>query len=280
MSCNLSVRLRCSRRKNLPAAAGRQKGFTIIELVAVIVLLGIVGIASSQFIRQGVQVYVDSARRDDLQQQARFAVERVTREVKNALPGSVRVLDDGTNQCVEFIPIIAATTYMNFIVNSTISQLEVAAMTYNYVAGDQLAIYTFDNNSVYDTASITAITGIVDGAIANTQILSFNALTIVNDSPTKRAYIVAGAISFCVSDGQLRRHQNYIVDGFPPSAADGIPVAENIRVSEGAPVTVFSFSAGSLQRAGALLLDFRFQDPSASDEWLRFSQTVLVKNVP
>lgn len=263
-------------------APSRQKGFTLVELVAVIVLLGIVGISSTQFIRQGVQVYVDSARRDDLQQQARFAVERFTREVRNALPGSVRVLDvgDGTNQCVEFIPVVTATTYLNSIVNTTISQLDVVDMGYSYADGDKLAIYTFDKNSVYVTPGITSLAGAVNGAIANTQTLSFSAITITNESPTRRAYIVSGAVSFCVSDGELRRHQNYVVDGSPPNATGGIPVAANIRVTDGGSITVFTYNAGSLQRAGALLLDFRFQNTKASDEWLQFNHTVFVRNVP
>jgi MSHA biogenesis protein MshO len=262
-------------------ALNRQKGFTLVELVAVIVLLGIVGLSSTQFIRQSVQVYADNTRRDDLQQQARFAVERVTREVRNALPGSIRELNDGTKQCVEFIPVKAATTYLNSIVNSTISQLDVVNMGYSYTAGDQLAIYTFDNNSVYVAPSISALSGAVASSVTpNMQTLSFSTITIANESPTRRAYIVASAVSFCVSDGELRRHQNYSVSGLPPTAASGTPVATNIRVEDGGAVNVFAYNADALQRAGALLLDFRFQNTNASDEWFQFNHTVFVRNVP
>ncbi|WP_101758884.1 type II secretion system protein J [Oceanicoccus sp. KOV_DT_Chl] len=260
-----------------------QQGFTLVELVAAIVLLGIVAVSSTQFMRQGVQVYVDSARRDNLQQQARFAIERVTRELRNALPGSVRVLDDGTNQCIEFIPIIAATSYLSSIVNSTISQLDIVDVGYSFPTSgsDRLAIYTFDNNSVYGgSPSMTNIVSAIAGPVANTQRLNFSALTVVNESPTRRAYIVAGAKSFCVSDGQLRSHQGYPLSASPPTAANGILLAEDIRVNDNGAVTVFTHTVNSLQRAGVVLIDFRFQDLKAGDEWLRFNQAVFVRNVP
>jgi MSHA biogenesis protein MshO len=259
--------------------ARKHQGFTLVELVAVIVLLGFVGTASVQFIRQGVGIYVDSARRDNLQHQARFAVERVSRELKNALPGSVRILRD--NQCVEFMPIKSATTYLSSIVNASITTLDVVDFNYVYAAGDQLAIYTFDNNSVYGgSPSVTDLTAAAAGSVANTQTLNFDAITISNESPTRRAYIISGPVSFCASDGELRRHAGYTLSSDPPTAASGILLSDNIRVDDGGAVTVFDYSFDSLQRAGTVLLDFRFQDASATDEWLRLDQTVFVRNVP
>jgi MSHA biogenesis protein MshO len=45
-------------------------------------------------------------------------------------------------------------------------------------------------------------------------------------------------------------------------------------------VDVFSYTAGTLQRAAIVHLDFRFRDPSEDDEWVRFSQEVSVRNAP
>ena len=248
--------------------ARKQQGFTLVELVAVIVLLGFVGTASVQFIRQGIEVYVDSARRNNLQHQARFAIERVSRELKNALPGSVRPLDNAGNQCIEFFSIVSATTYLSSIVNSTISTLNVVDFNYTYTAGDQLAIYTFENDSVYGvTPTISNLTNAVNGATANTQTLSFTAMPIVNESPTRRAYIVRGPVSFCASDGELRRN--------------GIPLSDTLRVEkDGIAIDVFDYTEDSLVRSATVLLDFRFQDAKATDEWLELDQTVFVRNVP
>ncbi|MGI9285268.1 MAG: prepilin-type N-terminal cleavage/methylation domain-containing protein, partial [Pseudomonadales bacterium] len=42
---------------------GRQAGFTLVELVMVIVLLGVVGVGMSSLISTSVQAYVDVSRR-------------------------------------------------------------------------------------------------------------------------------------------------------------------------------------------------------------------------
>ena len=90
-------------------------------------------------------------------------------------------------------------------------------------------------------------------------------------------------MSFCASDGELRRHSGYTPNGNPPTPADGIPISDALRVEDtGAAITVFDFSFDSLQRAGTVLLDFRFQDSSATDEWLKMaliSAWVLKENM-
>ena len=63
-------------------------GFTLIELVMVILLLGIMATFASQFIGIGTQIYGDARSREQLMSDARFAMERLNREVRDALPGS------------------------------------------------------------------------------------------------------------------------------------------------------------------------------------------------
>ena len=53
-------------------ALGRHKGFTLVELVTVIIVLGIVSIGVTSFIRSGVQIFNDVSERDELLSQSRF----------------------------------------------------------------------------------------------------------------------------------------------------------------------------------------------------------------
>lgn len=71
------------------------RGFTLIELVMVILLLGVMVTFSSQFIGIGTQIYGDASSREQLMSDARFAMERLNRELRDAVPGSVRVEDAG-----------------------------------------------------------------------------------------------------------------------------------------------------------------------------------------
>lgn len=58
-------------------------GFTLIELVLTILLLGIIAAAVSQFVLQAVRSYSVEQSRGNVHSQARLAVERVVREARN-----------------------------------------------------------------------------------------------------------------------------------------------------------------------------------------------------
>lgn len=73
----------------------RQRGFTLIELIVVIVITAIVAGMVTLFIRAPVQSYLDVTARAELADAADTASRRITRDVRLALPNSVRVTPDG-----------------------------------------------------------------------------------------------------------------------------------------------------------------------------------------
>lgn len=272
----------------MQATAGCQRGFTLVEMVAVIVLLGVMGAATTQFISASVNIYNDTARRNDLALMGRFAVERVSREVRNALPGSVRERSQGGVQCLEFVPILAASSYLGRVSDAPpVTTVSAVDFDYSYNAGDRVAIYTIDNNDVYapgsralaDVSSVGAAAGdqrVITLAAAN----RFN-----NESPIQRFYMVDGPVSFCVSNGALTRYQGYTAAGasqpVPPSSG-GVLLAEDIRLADkdGNPVSPFAYLAGTLHRAGTVHMNFNFSDALVADEWVQFSQEVSLRNSP
>lgn len=80
----------------------REGGFTLIELVMVIVLLGIIGAVVSVFMKTPVDAYLASLRRAELSDIADTATRRMARDIRTALPNSLRTTSD--QQCLEFIP--------------------------------------------------------------------------------------------------------------------------------------------------------------------------------
>ncbi len=265
----------------------KQKGFTLIELVAVIVLLGVVALSTTQFIKQGVGIYADTARRDNLQQIGRFAVERVSRELRNALPNSIRV----NGNCLEFIPIKGASTYLQSVTDAELSTLDVVDFSYSYSNGDLLAVYPIDTLSIYNSFMLRPLAA-PDAASGGQQTLNFSSAPVSafpNESPTNRFFVVTEPVSFCVDGNNLNRHQGYTqteAQSVPP--AGGVLLAENIQILDDSDndglvddvVEVFAYSPGTLQRAAIVHLDFRFSDASANDEWVRFSHAVSVRNAP
>jgi len=77
-------------------SARAQRGFTLVELVLVMVLVGVVGSLGATFISRSVGMYRSTVVRAELTDQAVVALRRLSRELAAALPNSVRVtLADG-----------------------------------------------------------------------------------------------------------------------------------------------------------------------------------------
>ena len=87
----------------------KSHGFTLIEIIIVIVVLSVLSIGSIQFISFSAQGYVDTVRRSELAASATIINEKITRVIREALPGSVRITSD--QSCIEFIPIVGGTCH-------------------------------------------------------------------------------------------------------------------------------------------------------------------------
>ena len=90
---------------------GRGCGFTLIEMVVVILLLGIVGAGVAAFIVRPVEGYRDLARRTALVDAAESALRRMQRDIRTALPNSVRATNTASGFAVELIPVLDAGRY-------------------------------------------------------------------------------------------------------------------------------------------------------------------------
>ncbi len=79
-----------------------QRGFTLIELIVVIMIMGLIGGVMVGFMIAPIDAYFASSRRAALTDTADTVVRHMARDIRKALPNSIhRSLD---NLCVEFIP--------------------------------------------------------------------------------------------------------------------------------------------------------------------------------
>ncbi|MCP3128640.1 PilW family protein [Shewanella sp. KJ2020] len=221
------------------------RGFTLVEMVTVILILGILVVGVSSFIIFGTRIFVESSSVDQVLSQSRFAVERMTRELRSALPSSVRITSDSlTYQCVEFVPIEASTTYLSMPIapNATALTGTVILNTTDKIKENQyIWIYPLTDSDVYNSArqkraQIKAITP--SDTIDNQVTLTFIASTrFAEASPRQRIYFASAPVSYCFQKAAasneliLQRYTGYQFNNSQPRPIDmgtGVLMAQNM----------------------------------------------------
>lgn len=136
------VEIRGGRFRSLRAAKG-QRGFTLIELVLTIVLIGIVSGMGATLLHQGVNAFISEDARANLTDEGRLATERMVREIRMGrgrtaadLPGccsaaTLNFYDIGGNQII--YTRAGATITRNGIV---LASADAATLTFSYYQQD------------------------------------------------------------------------------------------------------------------------------------------------
>ncbi|MNQ71903.1 hypothetical protein D3C85_865920 [compost metagenome] len=88
----------------------RQRGFTLVELILVIVLSAIVGVMVSSVLSRPLEGFVAQSRRAELVDIGASALNRMQRDIRMAVPGSLRVSADG--QALELLLIHSGGRYL------------------------------------------------------------------------------------------------------------------------------------------------------------------------
>lgn len=76
-------------------------GFTLVELIVVMVVAGVLAATLTVFLRPAIDGYLTSRERATLQAEAEITLATMVREVRRAVPNSIRTPG---NQCVELLP--------------------------------------------------------------------------------------------------------------------------------------------------------------------------------
>jgi MSHA biogenesis protein MshO len=287
MRCH-EAKMRAAPSRQLPAASHRMpdaRGFSLIEMIVVIVITGIIGASVAFFLRRPVEGYVDAARRAELSDIADTALRRITRDLRTALPNSIRI--DATGRFIEFLQTSGGGRYRSETAGTGPpgDPLDFSAADGAFdVLGPLPGFATPPTESVviYNLASsggtANAYLGDNRATVASISASGINlapAKQFPFTSPGKRFHVVQYAVTYqCdTATGELRRYWNYgIVDPQPAPPAGGATalLATSVASCE------FKYTAVT-QRLAVVALNLQV---SRSGETVRLFQQVHVNNVP
>jgi len=287
-----------------PTAAS-ESGFTLVEMVMVMVIIGIVSAMVAVFMRAPIDAYFDTARRAALTDTADTAVRRMARDIRKALPNSVR---NPSDQCIEFIPtktggryrtavddsgggdpldFAAADTGFNMLgLNSALpanQQISINDMIVVYNLGIPGSDAYVSTGGSINTAAVTSVTS-GTGTLANETHIDIAARKFPLPSGSNRFHVIPGnekIVSFLCSGGHLWRKANYT---YPTSIADATVCSTSIAgggtiamLAKNASCT-FVYNGSDLQRNGLVQMTLSLTD--ASGETVRLYHEVHVDNSP
>jgi MSHA biogenesis protein MshO len=259
----------------------RAGGFTLVELVMVIVLLGIVATISVQFVSLSTRGALDVSSR---QQRALAGVvisEQLSRQIREALPTSIRTNASGS--CLEWMPILAASNYVDLPRGASPNSFEAVPLPAGATAAGRVVVYGYGSD-VYNLTNpgpLSPPATMPSGASPVTVTFDAGATHRFSaKSPERRFYIVGSPVSVCQAGRFLYRYQNYGINASPatglPSDYPGREVMAATLVNNSLS---FQVTPPSLQRGAVVSLSFVLED-TGSGETTAINQEVQVRNVP
>jgi len=278
----------------------KQSGFTLIELTIVIVVISLLATIAYIFVPNPVKSLISVEQRAQLTTAIDNSTRLISREVKLALPNSIRVSADGLS--MEFIPTSDSGSYFIAGLNHVfIGGSSTGPMTVNSATSVNLASgttnYLVVNNlgtGVPESDAYAPISNLADQTVANRRTITLtstnkiyiNSLIGISQSsavPPYRFYVVRSPITYqCdLANGKLNRTTDY---GFLANQ-NSSPTGFSSTVIDKLTDCKFIYdSAAIAQRDGLLSMKFTASvnplAPAGSSDSVSLLNAVTIYNQP
>lgn len=264
-----------------------QAGFTLIEMVMVIVILGVIGTAGADFIADIFRGFSQTNSRLAIYEEGKDALVRMERELHNMLPNAICVVAN-TGNCVSdgtagkeirfgmiLEEVMRSQGLMGAYSESAIEfpQPSPASLTDVNAAAvarvdDIVSLYNTSWNSFVTGGKLFKIT-----AVAGNK-MNFGGQALTSPSPQRRYYIVDRCVSYRWDDASntlFRSVGTVAENGVNFSGSVEYPLAKNVEDFR------FYYMAPSLSRNGIISVVFTM---TKDDHDIVMHKEIHVKNVP
>ena len=258
----------------------------------------------SLFITGPVTGFIDQSRRARLVDTADTALQRIGRDVRRALPNSVRATSAAGVVALELLSTVDGGRYRAQPPGTVAQVLDFAAAdgSFNVLGpftqlakpwsstGHYLAIYNVGvaGADAFELANVitpvgTTISIAVDGSTGEDRVTLTPAFRFAYPSPTQRVFLLDGPVTYLCDTvaGTLMRYQGYAIAAAQASRDShgellGAGASASLMANQLVGCT-FTYTAGTAERAGLVSLQFTVRSQGESVSLL---SQVHVDNVP
>ena len=273
---------------NTNVACSKDAGFTLFELVLVMTLTGIMVAIVAPLITQPVTGYIDVSRRTTLVDAAESAIRRMQRDLRHALPNSIRIAGETT---LEFLYAVDGGRYrmgpdssnpgadlLDFTTMDTGFDVVGALQSFTDIVpgSDSVVVYNLTNTGISQNAYFGDNRVLTSAAGNSTTHLELNpGIQFPLASPQQRFFVINSPITYrCnLGNGVLQRYSGYAIQVTQPNP----PAVTPALVTQNVSACNFAYNPGSAQRAGLLTISLELSD---AGEQITLLHQVHIDNIP
>ena len=273
----------------------RNHGFSLLELIVVIVITGLLSGVLFMILQGPMRAFTDVERRSRLVDIGETALQRITREIRLALPNSIRI---SGSTALEFLRTLDGGRYREQGANRL--KFNKSAGTFEFLGplNNFAAINTgaTRNDCLTDTANSNCMVvfntsqpgadayagdniAVITAKDGGASTLSFDISPEPGfpfPSPRQRFFILDTPVSYICSGGRIIRYANYSI-----TAAQPVPPAggnSNLLIDQLASCSM-DYNPGTATRSALVTIRITIQDNSLGES-ITLLQQVHVDNQP
>lgn len=251
----------------------RSRGFTLVELIATMVILGIISVMTSKFIVNGFSFYVDATNIQKISTTANFVAEKMEKLIENSVPNSIVI--SKTGKSITFVPIKGALGY-TYIPKNPLSAFDSEPVLYavttafdssNIKKDAYVAFNNYGSNEEYYKVLNVTVNGNVTAVKIDASSKKFTP-----GSERGRLYFVDGQNRYITV--KLENSQLVIIE----HNGDEATGTKNILARDVSDIR-FSKVAGAFNQYGEIEIEYRFPYQNIAYEKSIY-QRIGVANAP